>query len=254
MKTSDPTFDVRLRLVQVWSGLVLSLFLAVHLVNQAVAVLGADAYDTFQRSARSAYQAPVVELLLVLVPLLVHAVAGGLAVWRGHRRRRPTPIGWVRWHRYAGRFLFFVFVGHVGATRGASFFFEVWPGFDGLAFTFVWMPASFWPYYLVLGMGGALHTLVGLALALPAVTSTGRGARLPLAVSHLVRGWLRRPAFVVVVVATMAMVGAGVFGLGGVLVNVDKDHARHSDYARLLYRLGLADPPPVSLIRVRGDP
>jgi hypothetical protein len=156
----------RLVQVQAVSGAVFAVFLAVHLVNQALAVLGPAGYDAAQGATRAVYQAPAVELFLVAAPLVVHLAA---ALARLFFFRVPVTVGpWrTRAFRLAGRFLLLVIVGHVVATRGASWSGAVpqGPRFEGLAFTFQWLPLVFWPYYLLLALAGLLHLTHGLAVA-----------------------------------------------------------------------------------------
>lgn len=50
-------------------------FLVVHLCKTYAAVLGAEAYNAYQRVMRLWYQQPVLEVMAVLVPLIVHAAS-----------------------------------------------------------------------------------------------------------------------------------------------------------------------------------
>lgn len=221
MKTFD---DLKWMKWQALSGAMFAAFLFVHLVNQMLAVLGAQTYDGFQVSARKGYQAPVLEIVLVLAPLLVHAVCGVVRVWK--RRERPTQTAVslrVRLHRYSGYFLLLFFVGHVVATRGASFFYGAWPGFSGVAFTFTWVPAYFWPYYTLLALSGWYHLVHGLSVALPVLGVRSIGV-------------LHRPrVFGGVVGAGALALVIGVLSLGGVFFDVGD--VRSSDYVKLVLRL-----------------
>lgn len=214
--------DLKWLKVQAVSGAVFSLFLFVHLVNQALAMLGASGYDGAQLSMRRLYQAPVLELALVAVPLVVHVVSALAQLVR--RPKASSPLSWrVRLHRYSGRFLLLVIVGHVVATRGASLVYATFPGFHGVAFTFQWVPAYFWPYYTLLALCGWYHLVHGLSTA---------GAVLRWPGSAL----LQRPVVFksVVGVGAVALV-LGVLALGGVLADVGAPAA--SEYARLVLSL-----------------
>ncbi|MFW2388905.1 MAG: hypothetical protein ACN4G0_11245 [Polyangiales bacterium] len=79
----------KLARIQAVSGLLFSLFALVHLSNTALAVLGPDVYDAFQRSVRRVYQWPALELALV-VTLVVHIVSGVLRM-RGRRGSKAKP-------------------------------------------------------------------------------------------------------------------------------------------------------------------
>lgn len=213
--------DSRWLRAQVISGAVFAAFLFIHLINQMLAVLGAGTYDGAQQTMRGAYQAPVLELALVFVPLVVHLTT---AIVRMVKRPKQGVLSWrVRLHRYSGRFLLLVVVGHVVATRGASLLYGVFPGFHGLAFTFQWVPAYFWPYYLLLALCGWYHLVHGLSMAAAVLKLPGANV-------------LQRP------LVFRALIGAGVVGLvigvlalGGVLADVGDPSS--SEYARLVLRL-----------------
>lgn len=207
----------RLLQVQALSGATFALFLTVHLMNQAAAVWGERRYDELQHAARQAYQAPAVELLLVLLPLAVHVLSAvvRLVKFRGDASSGPWR---VRLFRYAGRFLLLVIVGHVLATRGPAWSGAVPEGvsFAGLAFTFQFVPAFFWPYYLVLGLAGVVHLVHGVSTVARMVGAPAPGDR----------------TFWVTVAVAGVLVVAGVFALGGALFDVG--HPETSAYARWL--------------------
>src|SRR5687768_899941 len=73
--TRDRAIDLAFRRAQAISGIALTLFASVHLFNSMLAAIP-GAYDPFQRIVRQAYQQPLIEVLLVFVPLVVHVVAG----------------------------------------------------------------------------------------------------------------------------------------------------------------------------------
>lgn len=215
--------DSRWLRAQVMSGAVFTLFLFVHLLNQMLAVLGAETYDGTQQGMRRAYQAPALELGLVIVPLLVHLTTAIVRMVNRPKQNVSTLSWRVRLHRYSGRFLLLVIVGHVVATRGASLLYGVFPGFHGVAFTFQWVPAYFWPYYLLLALGGWYHLVHGLSMA---------AAVLKLPGANL----LQQPlVFRVLVAAGALALIVGVLGLGGVLADVGDPSS--SEYARLVLRL-----------------
>jgi succinate dehydrogenase/fumarate reductase cytochrome b subunit len=204
----------RLVRIQAASGLIFAVFGGLHLLNTVLAAFGPATYNAFQRALRPIYQDPRVEVGLVLVPLAVHAAAS-IARMRGRRAKtHARPSLKVRAHRYAGWFLLAAMAGHVTATRGPALLRGAYPEFEGVAFTFQFMPFFFYPYYALLALAGALHALIGLGVALPrlgvrvpALLQRGRGAQLALA-------------------AACAAVLVGVAGLGGMLFPLD-DLARH---------------------------
>ena len=61
---------------QAVAGALFFLFLLLHLSNILLAPLGVEVFNGYQRSVRAVYQYPVIELVIVLIPIVVHAVAG----------------------------------------------------------------------------------------------------------------------------------------------------------------------------------
>jgi succinate dehydrogenase/fumarate reductase cytochrome b subunit len=145
---------------------------------------------------------------------------------RSENKHAPASLR-ARLHRWSGIVLLVFFAGHVIATRGASVIFHVYPEFAGIAFTLKWVPAYFWPYYLTFALAGMYHLVNGLGVALP-ILGVGEGRM------------LRRPRFLigVSVIAGIALV-AGMLGFGGALARPNVD-PRHSPYAALLRRIGVA--------------
>ncbi len=169
--------EVVLVRIQAASGLVFALFLAVHLANLAFAAGGAPAYDAFQRAARTGYQLPLLEAV-VLGAMLVHAAVSVVRLLRSRGSPAPRRSIGARLHRIAGLFLLVFFAGHVAATRGASVFGGVFPEFAGVAFTLRWIPLYFYPYYTLLALFGLYHGARGVMLALPRLgVSVGRVRR-----------------------------------------------------------------------------
>ena len=177
----------RLLQVQAVSGSIFFLFTLTHLLNTGVATLGVEAYDRFQELARWFYQNPLLEVLFLALPLLVHAAAAVERLRRsGFRRKNKTLRS--RLHRYSGYFLFAVIWGHVLAVRGPSLFQGFHPGFAGLSFSLWWVPALFYPYYVLLALSALYHGTNGLMLSasvfgrpFPGVLRNGWGFWVPIA-------------------------------------------------------------------------
>ena len=150
-----------LKKLQAGTGLLFAAFVLVHLLNTWLAALGPGAYDGVQALLRNGYQWLPVEAVL-LAALVVHIVVGIMRIASEPRRTLTLRS---RIHRYTGFFLMVVIVGHVLAVRGPSWFFDVYPGFAGLAFTIDYLPGYFYPYYLLLGMAGFYHALNGIGIA-----------------------------------------------------------------------------------------
>lgn len=151
-----------LKKVQAVSGVVFAVFVFVHLLNTWLAATGAAIYNGFQGAVRLAYQAPLIEALL-LSALVVHIITGITRIVREPKRQLTTR---ARWHRYAGFFLLFFIGGHIFAVRGPSWFAGVYPGFEGLAFSIDFAPYYFFPYYFLLGVAGFYHATNGVSVAL----------------------------------------------------------------------------------------
>ncbi|MCB9701079.1 MAG: hypothetical protein H6711_04250 [Myxococcales bacterium] len=155
--------EAALARVQALSGLTFALFLGVHLVNVLLAPFGPALHDAVQGSLRAAYQAPPVELVVVLGALVVHVSTG---VMRARRRQHAVRNQATRWQRRLGWGLVVIVFGHTLATRGPSLVYGVWPEFAGISFSLNWLPAWFYPYYLAFGLAAAFHGGLGVLRAL----------------------------------------------------------------------------------------
>jgi succinate dehydrogenase/fumarate reductase cytochrome b subunit len=225
---AEETEDPWLVRVQALSGAVFSLFLLAHLANHMLAAWGEEAYDEAQRSLRSVYQSPAIEIGLVVVPLVVHAACGVIAKVRRRRAGRTPPAdARMRLHRWAGNFLLAMALVHVLVSRGVPLLLDLPLGFAGLAFAFQHMPVDM-AVFLAFAVAGLYHALHGLGLALPRLgVPAGAG--------------LRRPA----VLAPLTGFGgllllAGVLGFGGVLF--DTPGVEEAPLARWLVENGLIEP------------
>ena len=158
--------DHRWQQIQAITGLIFALFVFTHLANTFLATAGATAYDSFQEAARQIYQHPVVEILLLAVILPGHILAGVMRarIRRGGVDVRVGPI--ARAQRWAGWYLVVVIYLHAGAVRLPALLYDVWPRFEGVAFSIEWVPAWFYPYYFLLGLAGLYHGVNGSRIAL----------------------------------------------------------------------------------------
>jgi len=104
-----------LQKIQAGSGLAFSFFLGLHLANEWLAPLGQVAYDEIQAIFRDYYQSPrYAEPTFVLLPLVVHALASWLLVYRRWQKAsakkvsdsvatpRASPPWHLQLHRYTG--------------------------------------------------------------------------------------------------------------------------------------------------------
>jgi succinate dehydrogenase/fumarate reductase cytochrome b subunit len=218
----------RLARIQAVSGLLFSLFALVHLSNTALAVLGPDVYDAFQRSVRRVYQWPALELALV-VTLLVHIVSGVLRM-RERRGSKAKPPLRLRLHRYAAYYLAIFVFGHMAATRLPALMADAPPFFGGVSFSLHYVPWWFYPYYGLLGIAGFYHVFYGVPAALGAL-----GVRAPQAIR-------RGPGFWIPVGAGAAVIVLALLGFGGVLYEIadpfDNDFARAYEAAAAYFSGG----------------
>jgi succinate dehydrogenase/fumarate reductase cytochrome b subunit len=213
-----PNYHMVIR-VQRLTGLAFLAFLLVHLVNTWLAVLGPDSYNGYQRFFRTAYQHPLYELSLIFTPLIVHLGCGLWRIWKSQVPKSHMSLS-RRLHRYSGVFLGIAVIGHIVATRGPSLFLAIYPEFGGLAFTFQWLPAYFYPYYALFSAAALYHVWFGLRSMLkPSM------ARLPA---------LAFASRVLPVLAWLA-IAVALLALGGQLFPVDD--ASGTEFAQLL--LGL---------------
>jgi succinate dehydrogenase/fumarate reductase cytochrome b subunit len=205
-----------LKKIQAVTGLVFAGFLALHLTNTWLAALGSGAYDGVQAWLRVLYQFAPVEALL-LAALMVHIATGVMRIVQEPKRNLTLR---ARLHRYAGFFLVAVIGGHILAVRGASWFYDVYPGFQGLAFSVDAAPGFFYPYYFLLALAGLYHGMNGVGIA------AGR-LRLHPGISTQA---LRRATL-----AGGALTVAALLGLGGWLFEVGAVY--ESEFSKLVQEL-----------------
>ena len=214
-KAENHPVEKRLVKVQAFAGALFFLFLVMHLCNTLVAPFGAEAYNSVQLLLQKVYQHPALELSLVVVPLLSHAVAG-LWLYVLRRRWRVTRPIRYRLQTWAGLFLLLVVIGHALATRGVAYWFDAVPGFQGVAFSLWWMPGYFYPYYFLLFMAGLYHGVTGVQQ----IRRRMGGSSGTVRVGYSLTGYAIAAVFVT----------AALLSFGGQLVEIADP--RDSDYAR----------------------
>lgn len=214
--TNSPVNKQRLSRIQAISGLLFSIFALAHLSNTALAVLGPDLYDGFQRSVRSVYQQPILELALVAT-LVVH-IASGVLRMRGRRGSNAKPPLRLRLHRYAAYYLAIFVFGHMAATRLPALLADAPPFFGGVSFSLHYVPWVFYPYYALLGIAGLYHLFYGVPAAFGVL-----GIRVPQAIRRGLGFWIPVSAGVTLIVVAL-------LGFGGVLYEIDDPF--DNDFAR----------------------
>jgi len=216
---SKATLEPILRRIQAIAGSLFGVFVLLHLSNIALAPFGIDRFNQYQQTIRAFYQYPLVEIGLVLGPLITHAVAGvglffvrGGFTKKGSQTKRPLI---ARVHGWAGCFLLLFIVGHVLAVRGSSFFYGVFPEFQGVSFSLWYFPAYFYPYYFLLALAGFFHATNGLRM-LAAQNGLILNANVQKSMTALAACWIA---------ISLAALGGHLFDVG--------DNANH-DFAQLL--------------------
>jgi len=94
------------------SGLLLSLFIGLHLFNHACSLFGADLHTEVMHTLRKFYRHIIVETLLLLA--VVMQIYSGLRLWFGNNVL--THGFFEKLHRRTGFYLAFFFIIHVGAV------------------------------------------------------------------------------------------------------------------------------------------
>lgn len=224
----------QLRRAQAIAGVLFSMFVLLHLSNIALAPFGDGVFNSYQRFIRQFYQHPVFELLIVIMPIVIHAAAG---IWlflirrseaQAPQEKRPLINRLQSW---AGCFLLLFIAGHIAAVRGPSFFANVFPEFDGIAFSLWYLPYYFYPYYFLLALAGFYHATNGLRLL---------AARSGVSISRTVQ--------INATIAAALWITICLLSFGGVLMTVE--NPADNDFARLLGEIWGADPKaPIRLFR-----
>lgn len=154
---------------QAVSGSLFFIFLILHISNTLIAPFGYETYNHYQSLLRGIYHHPAFELTFVVLPLIVHAIAG-VVLYKRRGRRRQSVL--QRFNTWAGFILLSIIFIHVAATRGIGLLMDAAPGFEGVSFALWWMPAFFYPYYFLLLLAGLYHawngiSMVGTRIGLP---------------------------------------------------------------------------------------
>ena len=135
-----------------YSGITLSLFIGIHLVNQAMALGGAAKHVALMNVLRGVYRHPIVETLLLLAVLSQFGTGLRLAFGR----KRSTGV--ERLQAWSGLYLAFFLVMHVGAVmygRSAGIDTNFYFAAAGLADTT--QSFFFIPYYFLAVSAVFLH-------------------------------------------------------------------------------------------------
>jgi len=126
--------------VHFYSGLLLSLFVIVHLFNHLLGFFSIDWHIAFMDKARLFYQNSVIEPLLLLA-ILVQIISGVNLVWRWGLKQKNLQ---AFLHVYSGLYLAFFLFAHTSATLAGRFLLQV-----DTNFYFAATVVNVYPYYFI---------------------------------------------------------------------------------------------------------
>jgi succinate dehydrogenase/fumarate reductase cytochrome b subunit len=164
-----------LRSLHLASGLLIALFVVLHIGNHVAMFAGQAAHIAVMESLRPLYRTPLAETLLMLA--LAFQLSTGLTmIWRTRKAKRE---GLARWQAISGAVLALFILNHVGAVWGGRLIMGLDTNYHfAAAGMHAGYAAFFVPYYF-LGVA-ALFVHIACALAWRM-----RGRAVPLAVGAL---------------------------------------------------------------------
>ncbi|MEM7658180.1 MAG: hypothetical protein AAF399_18785 [Bacteroidota bacterium] len=138
------------------SGLLVSVFVAAHLSNHALAWFGIETHQAVLEALRKVYRQPVVEVLLVAA-FGFQAISGLLLFLRGRKRTDLSQTEQIK--RYAGLTLGLFLIQHIPATIGQRLYYQVDTNFYFAAQVVLEAPAKYYfrPYYFLGIMAVGIH-------------------------------------------------------------------------------------------------
>jgi succinate dehydrogenase/fumarate reductase cytochrome b subunit len=142
------------------SGALLGLFLALHLLNHIVALVGQAEHVAFMRSVRPLYRNAAIEPLLTAL-FGWQAVSGLIMIWRGWKVR-DGPVAWLQ--AGSGFYLAMFITVHIASVLSGRMMLNLDTDFRFAAAGFH-VPGwqwYFWPYYSLAVF--ALFTHIGCAI------------------------------------------------------------------------------------------
>ena len=191
------------------SGLLISSFTALHLMNHAAAFGGPVAWAAFRALLRRIYQVPAIEILVLGLPILFNVASG---IWLAAQPRTASPMDGIRplrrrLHRASGIVLVCLVLFHALSTRGAALIYRIDPDFYYIATMLAGARGiAWWGFYALLVTAAAYHVANGLFTLLDdAGTFPGPRARAAGAAALILVG------------TTLMLAGMlGLFSFGGV--------------------------------------
>lgn len=160
-----------LRKLHYISGLTISLFVGLHLINHLISVLGAGSHIELMEVFRKVYRNPILESLLLLAVLT--QIISGLRLWLF--KRKNTQDFFEKLQLWTGLYLAFFLVIHVSAVMSGrfilhldtNFYFGV-AGLNTFPLSLFFMPyyglaiCSFFGHVAAIHHQKMKHTLLGI--------------------------------------------------------------------------------------------
>ena len=104
-----------------FSGLTLSIFIALHLFNHLISIFGVAAHINFMEQLRLVYRHPIIEILL-LVSVLIQIITG---VKFFFSKRKGVDGFYQKLQIWSGLYMAVFFLIHVGAVMGGRYILEL---------------------------------------------------------------------------------------------------------------------------------
>lgn len=138
------------------TGIIVSVFIVLHLFNHAMAWFGADAHQQVLETLRKGYRIPAVEILLVGC-FVFQAVSGVRLFWV--LRNKPEKTRYERLQMYSGLLLGYFLLQHIPATIGQRFLYDFDTNFYFAARVVTQSPWLYYfvPYYAIGVVAVGLH-------------------------------------------------------------------------------------------------
>jgi len=164
-----------LRGLHLASGLLIALFVVLHIGNHLAMFAGQAAHIAVMEALRPFYRHPLAETLLMLA-LAVQLASGLAMIWRTRAHQR---VGRARWQAISGVVLALFVLNHVGAVWGGRLIFGLDTNYHFAAAGFhAGYAAFFMPYYFAGVAALFIHAACALAWRV-------RGRAVPLAVGTI---------------------------------------------------------------------
>jgi hypothetical protein len=101
-----------IRKIHFASGLVLTVFIGLHLMNHVASIAGAQRHIEWMNALRHFYRAPIIEFLLLAAVLV--QIYSGIRLFL--LKRKTTKIGFEKLHVFSGLYMAVFFVIHISAV------------------------------------------------------------------------------------------------------------------------------------------